>query len=238
MSIMGGSMLKMGLFHVLNHSIENRDLFLDSRDYARFVHNLYEFNNAAPAGNSYRLFNSDQMMDIRCPSFGDTSRRKRLVDIHGWCLMRDHYHLLLSERREGGLSAFMRKINVGYAKYHNERYDRRGFLFRGKTKKVRVENLPHFLYVIHYVHLNPLDYSPEHALWRHRDKGLTGNLQKAFIYLDTYRWSSYLDYCGTKNFPSILTTTLFKEASEKYRQELSEHLRDSSVLPNPSLTLE
>ena len=50
------------------------------------------------------------------------SSEKRIVDIHGWCLMRNHYYLLLSERVEGGLTTFMRKLNTGYTNYFNERY--------------------------------------------------------------------------------------------------------------------
>ena len=71
--------------------------------------------------------------------------------------MGNHYHLLLSERREGGISDFMRKVNVGYAKFFNEKYKRTGTLFQGRTKKVLVDSDAHFLHILHYIHLNPLD---------------------------------------------------------------------------------
>ena len=88
---------------MLNHSIEGRKLFLDSQDYARFVHNLYEFNDAAPAVEFSRA-------DVGPPR---SYIRKRLVEIHGWCLMKDHYHLLISELVKGGMVKFMMKVNVG-----------------------------------------------------------------------------------------------------------------------------
>jgi len=216
----------MELWHVLNHSIEGRDLFLDSQDYARFVHNLYEFNDVVPAGNAYRLFNPSKMMDIVSPSFSG-KERELLVEIHGWVLMKDHYHLILSELVEGGVSLFLRKVNVGYSKYINERYERKGTLFRGRTKKVLIEEQSHFLYILHYFHLNPLDYLQGAKEWRVRSKSSIKSFREALEYLDSYRWSSYLDYIGKKNFPSILTTSLFNEALGDYRDSISEYLRDT-----------
>ena len=218
---MGG----MELRHALNHSIEGRNLFLDSQDYARFVHNLYEFNDSTPAGNTYRLFDPSGMRDFVSPSFRNT--RKLLVQIHGWVLMKDHYHILLSELVENGISLFLRKVNVGYAKYINERYGRSGTLFQSRTKKILIEHQSHFLYILHYIHLNPLDYLEGAQEWRVRSKSSIKNMREALKYLDSYRWSSYPDYSGKKNFPSILTTTLFKDAFDDYCESLIEYLHDA-----------
>lgn len=215
----------MELWHALNRGVDGRDLFLDSQDYARFVHNLYEFNDATPADNLVRLFDPSGMRDFRNPSFRKS--RRILVDIHGWTLMKNHYHLLLSERVENGIRLFLRKLNVGYANYFNQRYGRKGTLFQGHTKKILIERQSHFLYILHYLHLNPLDYLSGAQEWRLRDKGEIRSARKAFEHLNSYRWSSYLDYVGKKNFPSILTTSLFKNASGNYRDSLGEYLRDS-----------
>jgi len=225
----------MELYHVLNHSIEGRKLFLDSQDYARFVHNLYEFNDTRPADNLHRLFDP-RMKDLRGLSF--SRAREKLVEIHGWCLMKDHYHLLISELIEGGLVRFMTKINVGYAKYYNERYSRRGHLFQGKTKKILVRNEAHFLYILHYVHLNPLDYLAGAAKWRERDKDSIKNAKGALKYLDGYRWSSYLDYCGKKNFPSIITKDLFGDAIGDYEDAIGDYLKGVETSAIIGLSLE
>jgi putative transposase len=218
-------MKDMELWHALNHSIEGRNLFLDSQDYARFVHNLYEFNDTAPAGNVYRLFDPSGMRDFVGPSF--KNERKLLVQIHGWVLMKDHFHLLLSELVEGGITMFLRKVNVGYAKYVNERYGRKGTLYQGRTKKILIDREAHFLYILHYLHLNPLDYLQGSEKWRLRSKSSIRNAEDALRYLDTYRWSSYLDYSGKKNFPSILTTSLFKDTLGNYNDALNEYLHDA-----------
>lgn len=209
----------MDLFHALNRGVDKRTIFLDNQDRARFVHDLYEFNDTAPAKNGGR----HQMSDIVSHSF----EREKIVDIHGWCLMENHYHLLLSERVEGGLSLFLRKLNVGYAKYFNERYKRVGTLFQGRTKKILINSDAHMLHILNYIHLNPLDLMEDTRNWRDRH---IVNHQKALEFLNEYRWSSYLDYADTKNFPSILRKDFFEEVFQgKYVQQLEKYLRDIDV---------
>lgn len=214
----------MELWHALNRGVDGRNLFLTDQDRIRFVHNLYEFNDTAPANpNAGYFFKS---MDIVSPYIKERER-ERLVDIHGWCLMNNHYHLLLSELVEGGLPLFLRKLNIGYSKYYNEKYHRSGTLFQSRTKKILIEHETHFLYILHYIHLNPLDYLPDFEKWRVRDHSNIRTAKEAIKYLDTYRWSSYLDYTGTKNFPSIITTSLFREALGDITASTRDYLRDT-----------
>jgi len=115
----------------------------------------------------------------------------------------------------------------GYARYFNERHERRGTLFQGRTKKILVARQEHFLYILNYLHLNSLDYLPGAEKWRERDRGTISNIPKILKYLKNYRWSSYLDYCGTPNFPSILTTSLFSKAfGSNYSSTLKEYIAD------------
>ncbi len=152
--------------------------------------------------------------------------------------MKNHYHLLLSEKIEGGVSLFLRKLNVGYANYFNERYERKGTLFQGRTKKILIERDAQFNYILHYIHLNPLDYLEGAEEWRVRSKNGIKSAKKALEYLDTYRWSSYLDYTGKKNFPSVLTTSLFKNALGNYPRALAEYLKDAQGDLEPGFRLE
>ncbi|MFA6519673.1 MAG: transposase [Candidatus Paceibacterota bacterium] len=216
----------MELYHVLNRGVDGRKLFLDSQDYVRFIHNLFEFNDSAPSVGSARRDICDTNVGPRRSYI-----RKRLVEIHGWVLMKDHYHLIISELIEGGLLKFMMKVNVGYAKYYNERYTRHGHLFQGKTKKIRIERAAHFLYILHYVHLNPLDYLRGAATWRERDKNTIKNTREALKYLDEYRWSSYLDYCSKKNFPSILTKRIFGNVFGNYQEVIKDYLKNVEESP-------
>ncbi len=216
----------MELWHVLNRGVDGRHIFMDDRDYLRFIHDLYEFNDITPADSNvgYRF----KSRDIVSPSI-QNKRRKRLVQIHGWCLMKNHYHLLLSGLIENGISLFLRKLNVGYAKSFNEKYDRVGTLFQGRTKKILIERDAHFNYILHYIHLNPLDYSPGAELWRERAHDGIMSAKRALEYLGQYRWSSYSDYTGKKNFPSILTTSFFRGALGDYEKSLSAYLSDAEA---------
>ncbi|MHB8860267.1 MAG: transposase [Minisyncoccota bacterium] len=220
----------MELWHALNRGVDGRDLFIDSQDFARFIHNLYEFNDATPIRNLVRRFNPSGMSGLRNRSL------ERLVDIHGWVLMKNHYHLLLSERVEGGISLFLRKVNVGYANYFNERYQRKGTLFQGRTKKILIEHEAHFLYILHYIHLNPLDYLKGAEDWRIRSKGNIRDLKDTLSFLDSYRWSSYLDYSGQKNFPSILTTSFFRDALGDPHKTTIEFLKDAALEQDDSFS--
>jgi putative transposase len=222
----------MELYHVLNRGVDKRDIFLDNRDRARFVHDLYEFNSHNPAGNAYRRF---PMMDVGRPSWEPTHRSpNRLVDIHGWVLMKNHYHLLLSECVEKGLSRFIQKLNGGYAKYFNERNKRQGALFQGKTKRIMIDSDGHFLHILHYIHLNPLDFTAAKD-WRARR--IHGSAE-ALEYLQKYRWSSFSDYCGRKNFPSILQKELFSDVFQNYERTIMQYLREIDADQISEYTLE
>jgi len=221
----------MELYHVVNRGVDGRNIFLNSQDYARFVHDLYEFNDTAPAKEYSRLapYVGRATSHINISSTiineeGAARKRERIINLHAWCLMKNHYHLLISERLDGGLTLFLRKMS-GYGRYFNERHKRSGTLLQ-RTKKVLVNNDAHFLYILHYLHLNPLDYLPATRGWRERDKDSIANVKKALAYLDTYRWSSFLDYCGTKNFPSVITTSLFEEIFPNYRQSVTQYLHE------------
>ena len=193
---------------------------MDNDDRMRFVHDLYEFNDTAPAPEftKYR--------ELRSPDMYQKRKRERIVDIHGWCLMSNHYHLLLSERVENGISMFLRKLNIGYAMYFNERYKRVGTLFQGRTKKIHIASDAHFLHILHYIHLNPLDFLKGADSWRTLE---IKNTKQALQHLRQYRWSSFLDYCGQKNFPSIITKELFGDVFRNYERTITSHLKDMEL---------
>ena len=120
--------------------------------------------------------------------------------------MKNHYHLLLSPRVEDGIALFMKKLNMGYTKYFNEKYERTGTLWQGRHKKILIERDAHFIYIPYYIHLNPLDYvMPE---WR---GGNVRSPAQALKHLGDYRWSSHLDYLGVRNFPSLIERPLLAE---------------------------
>ena len=157
----------MDIYHVLSRGVDKRKIFLEDKDYFRFIHNLFEFNNIENTATiSHRNFKKWDDIASRPISRKERKPRKLLVDVHAFCLMPNHYHLLLSSKVKDGIPRFMKKLNIGYAKYFNIKNDRRGALFEARYKSILVENEDHFMYLPHYIHLNPLDmYMPE---WRDR----------------------------------------------------------------------
>lgn len=215
--------------HVMNRGVDKRNIFIQERDYFRFIHDLYTFNDTAPADNLTYLFGKS--MDIARPY-----ERELLVEILAFCLMPNHYHLLLKPLFDDGVALFMKKLNMGYAKYFNEKYKRSGALFEGRYRLVTVAEDPHFIHLPYYIHLNPLDLmAPE---WRKRQ---LRSPEKALKFLDTYRWSSHLDYSGKKNFPLVTQRNFLTECfgdPTRYRSNLEEWLRDMRVNDISHLTLE
>ncbi len=220
----------MELYHALNRGVDKRLIVLDDEDRYRFVHDLYEFNDKKPAVSTYHSFRN---LDFVNPDM--IKERELIVDLHGWCLMDNHYHLLLSEKIEGGMTLFLRKLNVGYANYFNEKYRRSGTLFQGRTKKVLIAHDAHFLHILNYIHCNPLDRNQNTINWR---EAHVPNLEEAHDVLENYRWSSYLDYQGSKNFPSVINKELFEGVFPDYQKEVFSYLGDSVALQLEGIALE
>lgn len=219
----------MEIYHTLNRGVDKRTIFLDDQDRFRFIHDLFEFNDREPSGkDSQRIFakNMSNMSDFASRT-NEHKKRKLLVDILTFCLMDNHYHLLLAPRIKDGVVKFMRKLNIGYAKYFNEKYKRSGALFEGRYKSVLVEDDAHFIHLPYYIHLNPLDmFAPE---WReHKIK----NYEKSLQSLKNYKWSSFLDYIGEKNFPSVTSRNFLLEffgGPAGYLRETANWLKNLSL---------
>ena len=216
----------MDLYHVVNRGTDKRSVVKCDGDRIRFVRGLYVFNDKNYAPNP-----------LTQPKLRDSNKRKRkvLVHIHAWCLMDNHYHLLLSPVADdvSNISLFMKKLNMGYAKFFNEKYQRTGALWQGKYKKVLVGNAAHDLYIPYYIHLNPLDIN--HKQWR---KGNISDSKTILKKLDAYRWSSYLDYTGTSNFPSLLYRNILDKTlktKENQHQEMSTIITDQNLIENSNI---
>lgn len=210
-------------YHVYNRGVEKRVLFKDEHDYLRFIHDLFEFNDKNNSTNlSYRFKRKPTKVaeaeSLYCGELLKTRKpRTLLVDILVFTLMPNHFHLLLRERKKGGITKFMHKLGTGYALHFNQRYEREGRLFQGKFKAVHVNRETHFTHLPYYIHSNPLDLDQEDS--------------DPVKFLNSYRWSSHLDYCGWNNFPSVTQRELlldFFGGEEQYRKSMSEWVKEKN----------
>lgn len=133
-------------YHVFSRGNEKRDIFLDFSDYERFLSKMQE----------YKIIHN--------------------VSIICYCLMPNHFHLLLRQDSNKSVSSFIHRLTVGYSMYFNRRYNRVGHLFQGSFKAKLVAKDEYLIHLSRYIHLNPLEI-------------LTAKSE-----LETYPWSSYLEY--------------------------------------------
>ena len=203
------------IYHIYNRGVEKRSLFVSNQDYLRFINDLIIFNDIKLVINP--------KLRIRDIKNGD-HKRKPLVDILAFCLMPNHYHLLLRQRVDGGITEFMRKLGGGYVNYFNLKHQRVGPLFQGKFKSILVNDESQFIYIPFYIHLNPLDLCCSD--WQ--SKGVD-EPKKAIEFLNNYKWSSHLDYVGKSDFSLVLWKDFLKEyfgGMPKYVKDFSNFISD------------
>jgi len=212
----------MEIYHIINRGVDKRKIFINDKDYLRFIHDLFEFNDDNYIESSFRNSFVNKKYEIN-----QNKKRDLLVYIHCFCLMPNHYHLLLSPLKNNAISKFMHKLNKGYSRYFNEKYERKGALFEGKYKKILIKKDRHFIHVPFYIHLNPLDLIEKN--WRNRE---LKNFNLAIKFLENYRWSSHLDYLGIKNFPSVIYQKFildFFDNHNIYKKSIYEWLKQIDI---------
>jgi putative transposase len=162
-------------YHVFNRGVEKRKIFLDEDDYSYFVHILDIFNDKLPAHNTRYYYRSRTSIE----------RRDRIVELISYSLLPNHFHLLVKQIDDNGISNFLQKIGVGYTHYFNKKYKRTGVLFQGKSKSRHVNTDRYLNYLKMYIELNPLDlFEPN---WK--EKGIMDK-RKAHEFLSNYKWKS------------------------------------------------
>lgn len=167
------------VYHVYNRGVEKRNIFQNTRDWKRFQELLYISNTPKPLVT--RLLQAD-IFQLERP---DT-----LVDILGYSQMTNHFHLIILEKNEGGISKFMSKMATAYSMYFNIKYERSGPLFCKPFRAKHVNSDDYCRWLFTYVHLNPLDIYDK--TW---EKSLRVNdVSRAQDFLRDYQFSSYCDY--------------------------------------------
>lgn len=171
-------------YHLYNRGTEKRNIFSNKKDYERFSALLYLCNNNV----SVHISNNKGLTLVELLSI---ERNKPLVKIGVYCLMPNHFHLLVEENITGGISRFMQKLLTGYTMYFNTKYERSGTLFQGTFKARHVRDERYLFHLISYIHLNPVKFIDPY--WK--ENGIA-NRKIAEEYLNHYLYSSFLDYLG------------------------------------------
>ena len=139
------------IYHVFNRGVDRRNVFLGKYDLDRFLLCLSEFNNLEPIGSIYEQ-SFRKKGDSGASSLGRPT--SKLVEVVAYCLNPNHFHLILQQKTEGGISEFMKRLLGGYTKYFNLKNERTGALFQGKFKAVHINNDNYLYHLSTYVNLN------------------------------------------------------------------------------------
>ncbi|MBU1179135.1 transposase [Patescibacteria group bacterium] len=170
--------------------MDKRKVFLNNKDYRRFFYSIKDFNDKNSSINLFRRVSvSGNTIDVGNRISHKIVDREPLVEIVSFCLMPNHFHFILRQIEDWGVSRFMQKMGIGYTNYFNQKYERNGVLFQGKFKAVLIDRDAYLNYLKQYVYLNPLDIIEPG--WK--EAGLK-NWRKAKKFLESYRWTDCKDY--------------------------------------------
>jgi len=157
-------------------------------------------------------------------------RGKQLIFIGAYCLMPNHFHVLVTENKEGGISKFMQKLSTAYVMYYNQKYKRTGGLFEGKFKSEHLNTDIYLKYIFSYIHLNPVKIFQKG--WKENS---IKNKKGILNYLGNYRYSSYPDYVGiTRKQNSILSRKAYPDyfpSAESFNVEILEWISFKNEVP-------
>ncbi|OHA59309.1 MAG: hypothetical protein A2607_00535 [Candidatus Vogelbacteria bacterium RIFOXYD1_FULL_42_15] len=195
-------------YHIYNRGVDKRVIFLDHSDYSRFTKLLWVCNH------SQAFVFRDLIKDIPSKNIFDFSADQTLVDIGAYCLMPNHFHLLLHEKVDNGISVFMHKVLTSYSKYFNAKYKRTGNLFEGVFRATHLDNDVYLQYIYSYINLNPVKLI--FPKWKEESGQENFNSAKTKKFVEGYKYSSYQDHQGIKRQESKIIN---KEAFPDYFED-------------------
>lgn len=189
-------------YHIFNRGVEKRDIFTQLKDYKRFTKALNYYRLCGPKP-SFSKFNQ---FSLHKPSVAN-----KLVSVLCYCFMPNHFHFLVRQLKENGVSTFISQLSNSYTKYFNTKYRRVGALFQGVFSAVMIESGEQLIHTSRYIHLNP---------------AVSGIVNR----LEDYPWSSYHEYM---NGPFICDTSEilnFLHSKEKYKKFIEDQIDYGTTL--------
>lgn len=169
-------------YHIYNRGVNKRHIFLNKRDYIRAT-NLIRFYNYIDYPirfSKFLLLAKDERKEI----WDRLKPSKTYTDILAYCLMPNHFHMLLKQNEENGISKFIANFQNSYTKYFNIKNDRIGPLFQGQFKAKKIDSEDQLIHVARYIHLNPFS------------SAIVKNIDKLLI----YEWSSFPEYLNHSKY--------------------------------------
>ncbi len=200
-------------YHIYNRGVEKRSIFLNDKDRWRFLTLILLFQGNSHADNIGRLVKHVQHLELNIEEF-QTALLNRNIELVCFCLMPNHYHLILKEVKKGGISNFGQRLGNGYTKYFNTKYGRTGHLFGGNFQAVHITKDTYLKYLSSYIHNNPKELN-----FRQENKY-------------EYTWSSFQDYIKTNRWSEFLCPSIILDQFKNSR-DYQKYVLESSVKSKP-----
>jgi putative transposase len=192
------------MYHVYNRGVDKRIIFEDKRDYAVFLSFL---KYALLSDDSNKEINAVEA-DLLTEAQRFNLRREGLADrleLVSYCLMPNHFHLLLYQYEPDAITKLMRSVATGYSMYFNKRHKRVGSLFQGVYKASKINSETYWTHISRYIHLNPLDLGQDYML---------------------YEYSSYRVYMGSIKQDWVKPRLIMDDfkSSKEYEKFVADHI--------------
>ncbi|OGH52493.1 MAG: hypothetical protein A3G13_02115 [Candidatus Levybacteria bacterium RIFCSPLOWO2_12_FULL_37_7] len=200
------------IYHVFNRGIDHRPTFTDRNELRRSLEAISYYRFTSPPIRLSKLL--IQSTEIREKLFEELQlKNETLIDILSFCLMPNHFHLLLRQKVDNGISKFIGNFQNSFTRYFNTKHQRVGPLFLDQFKGVIIETDEQLLHVSRYIHLNPY----------------TSYVVKNFDDLQNYPWSSLPEYISDKNgicdTETILSNFKNKNTYKKFIEDQTDYQR-------------
>lgn len=190
-------------YHVYNRGVNKCPTFLHVFDYERFLLSIFAFRDTRQVEKLARACREKISFEQKFEQLEHRPGNSELfVEVVAFCLMPNHFHLLLKEVAIGGISKFMQKLGISYTRYLNLKHERTGHLFGGAFHAIRIDTDAYLLQLVRYIHRNPSEI------------GWAGRLVE-------YPWSSHRDYVDSNRWGKALHTEIMLgqfQTREGYRQ--------------------
>lgn len=212
-------------YHIYNRGVDKRDIFMNTADLSRFVLSINEFNVSNPIGSirektrPYKKVEQSPLPGVQHLGVGSDV----LVSIVCYCFNPNHFHFIVRQESDGGISEFFKRLLGGYTNYFNKAYDRSGALFQGRFKSHLIKNNQYFLKIRPYVHLNNLIHDipkEKHNLILSSEKEYDSGYFNIVSKKEAERLLDF--YGGNKNFKKECQKVIAMIRSERGKTSLLE----------------
>lgn len=169
-------------YHAYNRGIDRRPTFTSNIEYQRALDALwfYQFQDPPVKLSRFLVMGMDQQKKLKKAIFDFP----QIVQVLSYCFMPNHFHFLLKQTKDNGISKFLSQFQNSYTRFFNTKHERTGPLFNNQFKAVLIETEEQLVHVSRYIHLNPFT------------SAIVGNVKE----LSKYYWSSYLEYVDQRGF--------------------------------------